>query len=118
MITGGNATVQPVPKLCTYGIQIKEISCGDEHSAFITIENYLYCMGSNAYGQLGIGDPTVKFKNSPVLVDSFLNNQMVPGILSVACGFSHTVACTTIGTVYTWGQGEFGALGVQGVRQA
>ena len=40
----------PIPRFCTYGIIIREISCGEEHSAFITNENYLYTMGSNRNG--------------------------------------------------------------------
>jgi X-linked retinitis pigmentosa GTPase regulator len=26
----------PVPRYCTYNIAIRQISCGDDHSAFIT----------------------------------------------------------------------------------
>lgn len=40
-----------------------------EHSAFITSDSFLYTMGSNRCGQLGIGDPNVSYKNSPVLVE-------------------------------------------------
>ena len=61
--------VQPIPRYCTYGILIREVACGLEHSAFITSDNFLYTMGSNRCGQLGIGDQTMSYKNSPVLVE-------------------------------------------------
>lgn len=32
-------------------------------------------------------------------------------IVSVACGFNHTVALSKTGDVYTWGSGKEGALG-------
>ena len=67
--------VQPVPRLCTYGIPIKEVSCGLEHSAFVTWGDkkrggYVYTIGSNSYGQLGVGDNLVESRNSPVLVEA------------------------------------------------
>ncbi len=30
---------------------------------------------------------------------------------NVSCGFSHTLALTKNGKVFSWGQGKFGALG-------
>ena len=41
---------QPLPRFCTYGITIREISCGEEHTAFVTDLNYLYTVGSNRSG--------------------------------------------------------------------
>ena len=31
--------------------------------------------------------------------------------MAVACGFSHTLAVSEDGAIWTWGKGEFGALG-------
>ena len=113
---GGNSnSLQPTPKYCTYGITIKEVACGDEHSAFITNDNYLYCIGSNKYGQLGIGDQSIRTKNSPILVETFVNNNEVLGVMSVACGNNHTVVSTLSGHVFSWGDARNGALGAGGV---
>ena len=60
---------QPQPRFCIYGISIKKVSCGAEHSAFVTDQNFVYTMGSNRCGQLGIRDPSVSTKASPVLVE-------------------------------------------------
>ena len=102
---------QPLPRFCTYGITIREISCGQEHTAFITDLNYLYTVGSNRFGQLGVGQH-IKSKNSPVLVEYFV--QQNKGVSSVSCGSNHTVITSLTGQVFTWGEGQFGALGVQG----
>lgn len=107
--------LQPAPKYCTYGIVIREVSCGSEHSAFITNDNYLYTIGSNEFGQLGIGDPKIRFKNSPILVETFVNNLDAIGVLSVTCGHNHTVIASLSGHVFAWGQSKYGALGIGGV---
>jgi alpha-tubulin suppressor-like RCC1 family protein len=106
MGSSGN-NLQPAPRFCTYGIIIKEISCGAEHSAFITNDNFVYTIGSNSYGQLGTGDMQVKQKNSPVLVEAFLNKDTL-GVQSVACGYYHTVVSTLSGHVFSWGKGADG----------
>jgi len=115
-LMGGNSnTLQPTPKYCTYGITIKEIACGEDHSAFITQDNFLYSIGNNQYGQLGIGDSSVKFKNSPTLVETFVNNEEAKGVLSVACGNGHTIISSLTGHVYSWGDSRNGALGLGSV---
>ena len=47
-------------------------------------------MGSNHYGQLGVGDSMVRMKNSPVLVEYLMDKKPV----SIACGSTHTVVAT------------------------
>ena len=109
--------VQPIPRYCTYGIVIKELACGQEHSAFITSDNFLYTMGSNRCGQLGIGDPNISFKNSPVLVEHLADQNEASiwvGIAGVSCGMYHTLANTAGGDAWSWGEVRFGALGVTG----
>lgn len=44
-----------MPKFVRYQVQIAKVSCGAEHSAMCTADGELYCMGSNNYGQLGLG---------------------------------------------------------------
>lgn len=63
-------------------------------------------MGSNQDGKLGIGNRTVSV-NVPTLVESLDHVQLV----SVSCGWTHTVALTASGQVYSWGLSEQGALG-------
>ena len=40
----------PAPKFCSYNISIKEVSCGQSHAIFVTMNHYLYSMGSNEHG--------------------------------------------------------------------
>ena len=45
--------------------KIKAISCGNNHTALLTIFGYIYCTGYNNFGQLGIP------KQYPYYVDTF-----------------------------------------------
>eukprot|EP01022_Parablepharisma_sp_SALTPOND_P031032 TRINITY_DN781_c0_g1_i1.p1 TRINITY_DN781_c0_g1~~TRINITY_DN781_c0_g1_i1.p1 ORF type:complete len:860 (+),score=139.28 TRINITY_DN781_c0_g1_i1:5957-8536(+) len=95
------------PKQCSFNIVIRDISCGDEHAAFLTNDGLVYTMGNNLNGRLGLGDSKLTHSSVPCLVESFLETHVV----NISCGWTHTAAVTDQGTVYTWGLGEFGALG-------
>ena len=53
----------------------------------------------------------MRIKNSPVLVETFVNDTELLGVQSVACGHNHTVASTLSGHIYSWGANENGVLG-------
>mmetsp|Transcript_34143 Transcript_34143/g.59619 ORF Transcript_34143/g.59619 Transcript_34143/m.59619 type:complete len:940 (-) Transcript_34143:107-2926(-) len=96
------------PRFCSFNVIIRQVGCGEEHAAFIADNGYVYTMGSNADGRLGIGDHSVRQSASPCLVEALVNYRAV----SVNCGWGHTAAVLEDGSVYTWGIGEFGALGL------
>jgi len=97
-----------IPKLCTFNVKIRTVSCGEEHSAFITDIGTLYTMGSNADGRLGIGDKSIKSASTPCLVEALSSSKVV----EVACGMGHTMAVIDNGKAYSWGMGQYGALGI------
>jgi X-linked retinitis pigmentosa GTPase regulator len=87
---------------------IKEIACGEEHSVFIAASGHLYSMGSNSEGRLGLADKSLRSSPSPCLVEGIANHRCV----KVSCGWGHSAVVTEDGIVFTWGVGEFGALGI------
>ena len=97
----------PSPRFCSFNITIKEISCGEEHSGFISSSNHVYCMGSNSEGRLGIGDKSLRSSSSPCLVEALSNFKSI----KISCGWGHSAVVTDDGQLFTWGVGEFGALG-------
>jgi X-linked retinitis pigmentosa GTPase regulator len=99
--------VYKVPRLCSFNVLIKKISCGEEHSALISQSGYVYTMGSNNEGRLGIDSTDIKQSHSPCLVESLINYKAS----KVSCGWGHTVIVTELGQAYAWGIGEYGALG-------
>lgn len=64
-------------------------------------------MGHNDSGQLGINQPYIEAKHSPVLVDTLLNQKLQ----AVSCGKAHTLVLTRMGDVYAWGSNDFGQCG-------
>ena len=54
--TKNSAKHTPYPKICSFNIVIHAVSCGAEHTALISSAGHLYSMGSNTFGQLGLGD--------------------------------------------------------------
>jgi alpha-tubulin suppressor-like RCC1 family protein len=77
---------------------------GIEHSAAIKTDGTLWTWGNNANGRLG--DGTTTGRNSPVTTAGGGTNWK-----QVTCGYYHTVAIKTDGTLWTWGVNNFGQLG-------
>jgi alpha-tubulin suppressor-like RCC1 family protein len=83
-----------------------QISAGGVNGqvAAILSPGTLWAWGYNAQGQLGLNTTTTSY-SSPVQV----------GVLSlwtqVACGYSHTAAIQTPGTLWAWGTNSYGQLG-------
>ena len=84
-----------LPRSCSFGILVKSVSCGENHTAILTKSAHLYMVGSNSMGQLGIAElphtTTGKRKTytgSPCLVDRLKNNK----VEFVTCGKDFTIA--------------------------
>ena len=58
--------------------------------------------GWNGFGQVGTGGPDAPVGARPL---------GLPGVVSVASGYYHSIAVETDGTVWTWGWNAFGQLG-------
>lgn len=90
------------------GKVVSQLSLGSSHSLVLTSDGMLFAWGSSGRGQLGNG--TATSSSSPVAVD-------VSGVLasktiiSLAAGYTHSLALASDGTVYAWGADEFGMLG-------
>jgi len=89
---------------------VVSLAAGYAFSAAVTTEGLVYTWGQNANGQLGDGTNTGR--TQPVQVDtgatSALNGKTV---VAVACGSYFTLALTTEGRVYSWGENDYGQLG-------
>ena len=80
-----------------------QVSCGGCHVGLIC--NNAYMWGSNAYGQLGLGD--VQSQNSPQKI-------ILGNLKYIKCGFHHTMALTNSDSyiIYVWGCNDCGQLGL------
>ncbi|KAL1138806.1 hypothetical protein AAG570_008868, partial [Ranatra chinensis] len=87
--------------------RIRDIACGSAHSAAITSNGELYTWGLGEYGRLGHGDFATQLK--PKHVKALSGHH----IIKVACGSrdAQTLALSSEGLVFSWGDGDFGKLG-------
>ena len=98
-----------VPTLVTGQLQGKTAvyaAAGHYHTLCITADGSLFSWGSNHSGQLGVGDTEVR--RVPTLVAGLQGKQVV----HVAAGNHHTICSTVDDSVFTWGGGEGGKLGL------
>jgi alpha-tubulin suppressor-like RCC1 family protein len=115
---GSSAKDVLFPTLVGTGVDLEHelvigAACGDMHSAVATASGCVYTWGFGATGALGHGGSLVN-QPLPKRVDSFLTafDDFV-AVASVACGAYHTLALSTRGEVFAFGDGESGALGLE-----
>ncbi len=86
------------------GTNWKLVAGGGYHTPAIKTDGTLWLWGRNQYGQLG--DNTITHRSSPVQTVAGGTNWKL-----VACGYYHTSAIKTDGTLWLWGRNTYGALG-------
>jgi alpha-tubulin suppressor-like RCC1 family protein len=90
------------------GETIQKTSAGQIHSLALTTNGRVYAWGINNSGQLGDGSTTNR--SSPTLIN-FSGLLSGETIQTVIAGQLHSLAVTTTGRVYAWGNGSSGQLG-------
>ncbi|RHY29020.1 hypothetical protein DYB32_005521, partial [Aphanomyces invadans] len=72
----------------------------------------VYSWGKQAEGQCGLGYVEAD-QHSPVQIDALRPYNIV----GVACGYTHTLAVSDSGELFSWGLGEYGQLGKETIYQ-
>ncbi|XP_048112332.1 secretion-regulating guanine nucleotide exchange factor isoform X3 [Alosa alosa] len=83
-----------------------KVAAGSTHSACLTAGGDVFLWGSNKYGQLGHAD---SFLPLPVALDHSLFNG--ESVIHIHSGWTHLIASTESGRVFTWGRACYGQLG-------
>uniref|UniRef100_A0A3P8V3F1 Secretion regulating guanine nucleotide exchange factor n=1 Tax=Cynoglossus semilaevis TaxID=244447 RepID=A0A3P8V3F1_CYNSE len=82
------------------------VAAGSAHCVYLTDDGDLFLWGSNRFGQLAT---TQAFHSSPIVLKrSLFKGEKVKSVWS---GWTHIVAQTESGRVFTWGRGAYGQLG-------
>ena len=114
MVGEENDQLAPLMRSIKLQSRVLKIATGDDHCLLVaqgadaTHDTKLYSFGSNAYGQLGIGRPDVKFSCIPILV-------LLPSkssIREVAAGSFFSLMILEPGQVFSFGCGAYYRLGV------
>ena len=88
----------------TGGINWKQVTVGQNHTAAIKTDGTLWCWGQGDNGQLG--DNTITHRSSPVQTTAFGTDWK-----QISSCANSTSAIKTNGTLWTWGQNNQGQLG-------
>ncbi|PKU85405.1 Ultraviolet-B receptor UVR8 [Dendrobium catenatum] len=90
------------------GMNVEFVACGEYHTCALTFSGDLYTWGDGVYnsGLLGHGSEASHW------VPKLVTGQMgALHVSSVSCGPWHTAVVTSLGQLFTFGDGTFGALG-------
>ena len=90
------------------GTNWKSIACGKAHTVALKTDGSLWSWGANFDGQLGVNNTTSR--STPVTTLLGGTNWK-----SIACGYNHTLALKTDGTLWSWGNNYYGQLGVNDI---
>ncbi|XP_045803504.1 PH, RCC1 and FYVE domains-containing protein 1-like isoform X1 [Trifolium pratense] len=117
----GNEVSQWIPKKVSgalEGLRVSYVSCGPWHTAIVTSAGQLFTFGDGTFGALGHGDHSSS--NIPREVETLKGLRTT----RVSCGVWHTAAVvevinesvdsstqSSIGRLFTWGDGDKGQLG-------
>ena len=89
---------------------IISISAKNDHWLALTKDGTVWAWGENGDGQLGIGSTTDKFDRI-VNVESAEGISNLHDVVAISAGGSHSLALKADGTVWAWGNNEYGQLG-------
>lgn len=90
----------------------KQIEAGEFHTCAITIQEDLFCWGSNSRGQSGQlpRDESRQINGRSIIANA--EPIKLKGVTDVSLGAEHTCASTKEGFVFCWGSNLYGQLGV------
>ncbi|ETV75894.1 hypothetical protein, variant 4 [Aphanomyces astaci] len=101
-------TPTAIPSTMTW----QRVCCGWNFTVALTMSGQVLSWGKQAEGQCGLGYIEAD-QWTPVPVDALRPYT----IADVACGYTHTLAVSDAGELFSWGLGEYGQLGKETIYQ-
>jgi len=104
---GDNTTTNRSTPVTTFagGTDWKQVSVGSQHTAAIKTDGTLWGWGYNRKAHLGNNAPSFSTRPTPITTFAGGTNWK-----QVSCGYEHTAAIKTDGTLWTWGA-NYGQIG-------
>jgi hypothetical protein len=104
-IGDGTFTIRAVPTQIGADNDWTEISAGERHSIAIKTNGSLWAWGAYDNGQLGLGNTSFSKINVPTQVGTSSDWKII------SAGRNFNLAIKNDGTLWSWGQNDFGQLG-------
>ncbi|XP_078383332.1 putative E3 ubiquitin-protein ligase HERC4 isoform X2 [Oculina patagonica] len=89
---------------------IRQVACGQMHTLAVTDNGLVFAWGDNTKGQLGLGNMENNAQSHPRIIKKFQTAGVM--VTQVACGARHSLALTTGGVLFSWGDNRNGQLGI------
>jgi alpha-tubulin suppressor-like RCC1 family protein len=89
---------------------VTKVAAGFEHSLALKSDGTVWAWGDNYWGQLGCHSNSDHY--TPVQVHGPGNVGYLTDVVDIAAGYHHSLAVTKDGSVYAWGGGFQGQLGL------
>ncbi|EFN79836.1 X-linked retinitis pigmentosa GTPase regulator [Harpegnathos saltator] len=105
-----NFSTQVAPKQMQLPAPALHVACGGHHTLVLAENGNIYCSGSNASGQLGMGTNVSEVHTPKLLPRGALQSEI---IVKISCGESHSAILTESGKLFTCGDGRHGKLGLE-----
>ncbi|XP_012530772.1 X-linked retinitis pigmentosa GTPase regulator [Monomorium pharaonis] len=105
-----NFSSQVAPKQMQLPAPALHVACGGHHTLILAENGNIYCSGSNASGQLGMGTNVNEVHTPKLLPRGAVQDEK---IVKIACGESHSAILTESGKLFTCGDGRHGKLGLE-----
>ena len=101
----GNGTTAGTAAAVSGVSDVVAVAGGSDHSLAVMGDGTVRAWGYNKYGQLGNGTSNYDPQATPLQVSG------LSGVLAAAAGRVHSLAVKNDGTVWTWGDNQYGQLG-------
>jgi hypothetical protein len=108
-------TVVALNDVATASGAVTSACAGQFHTLLLTSSGRVYAAGSNSHGQLGSGAGGEAHASRFARIEGALAGATVT---AVACGTAHSLALTSGGEVFAWGDASSGQLGLGGCAAA
>ncbi|HEY2053841.1 MAG TPA: putative Ig domain-containing protein [Solirubrobacterales bacterium] len=112
-VDNGSSAPNPTPELVSLPAgsgPIAQIAAGADHSLAVTAGGQLFAFGENKYGQLGSTVNNGGYTPNPVPTSVGLPGAIGP-VIRVAAATSSSLAITSSGQLYGFGENRYGQLG-------
>ncbi len=101
----GSTTQRNAPVQVSNLNNVVAIAAGNFYSLALRTDGTVWGWGDNGYGQLGVNPSITPESNVPVQASGLTN------MTAIACGYRHSIAIRSDGTVWAWGDNSYGQLG-------